>query len=194
MFNSYEYGGYLIWSLWPQMQTFIDGRALNESVYRDYQKILYSRGSSAEESRRLRDQLLDQYGVEIVILGGFEYVTGVIYPVVLGLADPKNQAWSLVYEDAQAVVFARDSEPNRSLIGANRLEKSRVLNHLEASCRGYIEHDRELPNCARSLGFLFLNTGDRQRARAAFSLYLENIPYRDTEAEQAFRKAAGSGG
>jgi hypothetical protein len=194
MFNSYEYGGYLIWSLWPQMQTFIDGRALNESVYRDYQKILYPSGGSAEESRRHRDELLDQYGVEIVIMGGFEYVTGVIYPVVLGLADPKNQAWSLVYEDAQAVVFARNSEPNRNLIAFNRLEKSRVLNHLEASCRGYIEHDPELPNCARSLGFLFLNAGDRQRARAAFSLYLENIRYRDAEAEQAFRQAAGRGG
>lgn len=194
MFNSYEYGGYLIWSLWPQMQTFIDGRALNESVYRDYQRILYSSGASAEESRQRRDQLLNQYGAEIVVMNGFEYVTGVIYPVVLALADPKNQAWSLVHEDAQAVVFARDSEPNRSLIAANRLEKSRVLNHLEASCRSYIEHDPELCNCARSLGFLFLNAGDRQRARGAFSLYLENIPYRDPEAEQAFRKAAGGGG
>jgi len=193
MFNSYEYGGYLIWSLWPQMQTFIDGRALNESVYRDYQGIVYPSGATAEESRRQREQLLDQYEVEIVVMNGFEYVTGVIYPVVLALAGPQSPAWSLVYEDAQAVVFARDSERNRNLIAQHRLEKSRVLNHLEASCRANIEHDRELPNCARRLGFLFLKAGDRSRARSALSLYLESIPYRDPEAEQAFRQASGMG-
>jgi hypothetical protein len=193
MFNSYEYGGYLIWSLWPQLHTFIDGRALNESVYRDYQKILYSRSSSADQSRRLREQLFDQYQVGIVVMNGFEYVTGVIYPVVLALADPKNQEWRLIHEDAQAVVFARDSGVNRDLIARHELEKSRVLNHLEASCRLCIEHDPELSNCARSLGLLLLKAGDRQRARGALSLYLENIPYRDPEAEQAFRQAGGTG-
>jgi hypothetical protein len=193
MFNSYEYGGYLIWSLWPQMQAFIDGRALNESVYRDYQRILYSSGASAEASRRQREQLFDHYEVGIVVTNGFEYVTGVIYPVVLALADPSNQDWSLVHEDAQAVIFARNSERNRELIAANRLEKSRVLNHLETSCRTYIEHDPELANCARSLGFLFLRMGQRPRARAALSLYLERTAYPDPEAEQAFRQAAGTG-
>jgi hypothetical protein len=190
MFNSYEYGGYLIWSLWPQQQTFIDGRALNESVYRDYQRILYPSASSQDESRRERDRLLDRYGVELVVMNGFEYVTGVIYPLVLAMANPQNTGWQLIFADEGAVIFARDSEGNRDLIAGRRLEKVRVLEHLEASCRVYIEHDPELPNCARTLGFLFLQGGDRQRARAALALYLENIPYRDAEAESAFRKVA----
>ncbi len=192
MFNSYEYGGYLMWALWPPMQTFIDGRALNESVYRDYQAVLYPSGANAADSRRQREQILDRYGVGIVVMNGFEYVSGVIYPVVLALADPNNQDWSLIYEDGKAVIFARNTEPNRDLIAANRLEKSRILDHLESSCQAYIEHDPELPNCARSLGLLLLRVGQRARARAALSLYLENIPYRDPEAEQAFRQAAGA--
>jgi hypothetical protein len=190
LFNSYEYGGYLIWSLWPRQQTFIDGRALNESVYRDYQKILYPSAASQDESRREREKLLDQYGVELVVMNGFEYVTGVIYPLVLAMANPQNTAWQLVFADEAAVIFARDSEANRDLLAGRRLEKVRVLEHLEASCRIYVEHDPELPNCARTLGFLFLQGGDRQRARAALALYLENIPYQDAEAEAAFRKAA----
>ncbi|MCX6628811.1 MAG: hypothetical protein NTW28_14415, partial [Candidatus Solibacter sp.] len=39
MFNTYEYGGYLIWRLWPGQRTFIDGRALSESVFQDYARI-----------------------------------------------------------------------------------------------------------------------------------------------------------
>jgi hypothetical protein len=193
MLNSYEYGGYLIWSLWPQQQVFIDGRALNESVYRDYQRILYPSAASQQESRRLQSQLLDQYGVEIVVMNGFEYVTGVIYPIVLAMANPQDNEWQLIFADQGAVIFARNSEANRGLIAQGQLEKSRVLEHLESSCRIYIEHDPELPNCARTLGFLFLQGGDRQRARAAFALYLENTPFPDPEAEAAFRQAAGSG-
>ncbi len=194
MLNSYEYGGYLMWSLWPQQQTFIDGRALNETVYRDYQAILYPTSANQQENSRLREKLLDQYGVETVVMNGFEYVTGVIYPVVLAMANPQNSGWQLVFADEGAVIFSCDSEPNRELIANHRLEKARVLDHLENSCRIYIEHDPELPNCARTLGFLFLQGGNRQRARANFSLYLENIPYSDPEAEDAFRRASGSGG
>ncbi len=46
IFNSYEYGGYLIWSLWPQNPVFIDGRALSESVFLDYAAILYNRDNA----------------------------------------------------------------------------------------------------------------------------------------------------
>jgi hypothetical protein len=117
----------------------------------------------------------------------------VIYPIVLAMANPQDNEWQLIFADQGAVIFARNSEANRGLIAQGRLEKSRVLEHLESSCRIYIEHDPELPNCARTLGFLFLQGGDRQRARAAFALYLENTPFPDPEAEAAFRQAAGSG-
>ena len=35
-------GGYLMWDAWPLQKTFVDGRALNESVFRDYMKIAYN--------------------------------------------------------------------------------------------------------------------------------------------------------
>ena len=33
IFNTYEYGGYLIWRLWPEQRVFIDGRSLSESLF-----------------------------------------------------------------------------------------------------------------------------------------------------------------
>ena len=33
IFNTYEYGGYLIWRLWPGQQVFIDGRSLSCLLY-----------------------------------------------------------------------------------------------------------------------------------------------------------------
>src|SRR6202043_1125535 len=62
MFNTYEYGGYLMWRLWPQERVFIDGRALSESVFMDYARILYNHDES--DGGRTADQLLDDYGVQ----------------------------------------------------------------------------------------------------------------------------------
>jgi len=45
MLNMYEQGGYLIWRLWPQERVFIDGRGLGETVFEDYNRILYNAGS-----------------------------------------------------------------------------------------------------------------------------------------------------
>lgn len=187
IFNTYEYGGYLIWRLWPRQRVFIDGRALNESVYRDYQRILGSTGSSAEESRQARRQLLERYGVGAIVANAFEYTTGVVYPLVLALADPAETEWQLVYQDPQALVFLR--RPPSDL---TPLDKSRVADHLEAECRTHIEKDPELSLCARTLGFLFLRAGDPGRARRSFELYLANAGEPDPEAESTYRRLATS--
>src|SRR5207244_3225730 len=48
IFNTYEQGGYLIWRVSPQTRVFIDGRSLSETVYRDYNQVLFNAGSVAD--------------------------------------------------------------------------------------------------------------------------------------------------
>ena len=187
MFNTYEYGGFLIWALGPERQTFIDGRALNESVYRDYRSMLYGAENPAQ-TPALRRRLFDQYEVGYAVMNGFEYVSGVVYPLILDLGDPAEQEWRLVYSDSKAVVFARNTPTNQAVIAAHELPKSGVTEHLDSSCRLYIENSPDLPSCARTLGFLYLRAGDAARARDALQLYLSHWPYGDPEAEQTLRQ------
>jgi hypothetical protein len=175
MFNTYEYGGYLIWRLWPQQRVFIDGRALNESVYADYQRVLTSAGR----------EVLDRYGVRVIVANAFEYTTGTVYPLVLRLAGPNETEWRLVHQDPQALVFFREPPSEMPL-----LDKAQVADHLEAECSLHIQKDPELSLCARTLGFLFLQAGAADRARRAFALYLANRPGPDPEAEAAYRQLA----
>ena len=56
------------------------------------------------------------------------------------------------------------------------LDKTRILDHLEAECQLHIARDPEFSLCARTLGNLFLQLGDRARARRNFALYLDH-PY-----------------
>jgi hypothetical protein len=177
MFNTYEYGGYLMWRLWPAQRVFIDGRALNESVYNDYAAML------GNVSRETRQGLLDRYGIGMIVANAFEYTSGVLYPMIPALAGQAETEWQLVYQDPQALVFLR-----RPPAGMPVLNKSEIRDHLESECRVHLEKDPELNLCARTLGFFFQSAGDVPRARSWFSAYLGGNHDPDPEAEAVYRR------
>jgi hypothetical protein len=185
IFNSYEYGGYLIWRLWPPQRVFIDGRALSESVFRDYGRILYNHDESGGKSAA---QLLDQYGVEVIVMNGFEYATGTLYKLAPGLADPRDPAWHLVYSDPQAVIFMR-----RPPQGVQPLDKLSVFDHLEAECDLHIRQEPVYPRCARSLAQAFTTIHDWTRARRWLGIYLARPHAPDVEAQRAYQQLLASG-
>ena len=151
MFNSYEYGGYLIWKLWPEQRVFIDGRALSESLFMDYARILYNHDASDGKSG---DELLDAYGVGVILMNGFEYASGNVYTLVPALADPRQTKWKLVYNDAEAIVLMRQPPP-----GMATMPSLQILDHLEAECALHLDHEPQLPRCARGLAQTFAKVG-----------------------------------
>ncbi|HLK66085.1 MAG TPA: hypothetical protein VKU19_21775 [Bryobacteraceae bacterium] len=185
MFNSYEYGGYLMWRLWPQERVFIDGRALNESVFADYARILYNHDESGGKSG---SQLLDQYGVQAIVMNGFEFASGNVYLLAPSLADPQQTEWKLVYSDAQAMIFMRHPPA-----GVDPLNSLAAIENLEAECDLHLEHEPQYPRCARSLGQVLSKVGDFARARRWIGRYLGLIHERDPEAEDAYQHLVGAG-
>jgi tetratricopeptide (TPR) repeat protein len=63
IFNTYGYGGYLIWHLWPAIPVFIDGRT--PIVYDEDFFWLYT---SAYQQRVIWEKIVKRYGIEIVLL------------------------------------------------------------------------------------------------------------------------------
>ncbi len=181
MFNTYEYGGYLIWRLWPGQRTFIDGRALSESVFQDYARILYNHDAS--DGLPSGEELLNRYGVQVIVMNTFEYATGPVYLLAPALADPAQTAWKLVYNDPQALVFMRTPPP-----GVQPLNSLDVLTHMEDECGLHLEHEPGSSRCARSLGQIFAKVGDYARARKWVGIYLEHPHPPDPEAEEAYRR------
>lgn len=173
LFNTYEDGGYLIWR---GQGVFIDGRALSETVFQDYRMII---GTPPGDPRR--DETLARYGIGSIVLNGFEYNSGTLYPLAIALGDPSEADWKLVYEDPAAMVFLRQLPA-----GVEPLPKSRIIDHLENECRLHVERDPEFSLCARTLGNLFLKSGERRRARAMLALYLEHPYGEDPEARRAY--------
>jgi hypothetical protein len=184
MFNTYEQGGYLIWSLWPQERVFIDGRSLSETVYRDYNQILINKGSYADQVSGPREELLNRYGVQVVVMNTMDFVSGALYPLAIALANPISTEWELVYDDSQAVVFLRRPPPGTQVL-SNKL--GRVLRHMERECMAYIENSPDTALCARTLADYWLRNQARDRARRMLLLYLSHTKHRDEQAERALQ-------
>jgi len=184
IFNTYDYGGYLIWSLWPRQKVFIDGRALNESVNQDYRRALLNLGAPLFEFGEARAEVFTRYQIEAIVMNCFEYTTGTIYPLALALAMPTQTDWKLVYDDGPSMVFLRHPPADMPV-----LDGARVFDHLEAECRMHVDRQPEYSLCERTLGYLYQRAGNRERALRALGLYLAH-PYggSDPEAAQAYRQ------
>ena len=188
IFNTYEQGGYLIWRLAPQARVFMDGRSLSETAYRDYNTILFNAGSAADQVTGPREELLNRYGVQAVVMNTLDYVSGAMYPLALALANPIGSEWSLVYEDSQAVVFLRRPPPGTRVL-SNPL--GRVLRHLDKECMAYIENSPDTPLCARTLGDYWLRNQAAEAARRMLLLYRSHAKQPDESVERAL-KSLGS--
>ena len=185
MFNTYEQGGYLIWKTWPGERVFIDGRSLSESVYKDYNRILFNPGSAADQVAGPREELLNRYGIQVVVMNTMEYVSGAMYPLALALGNPASAEWELVYDDAQAVVFVRRPQPGIPVL-SNKL--GRILRHMNRECEAYIAASPDTPMCAHTLADYWIQNRANDAARTMLLLYLAHTPGRDEQAELALQR------
>jgi hypothetical protein len=164
MFNIYGQGGYLIWRLWPQLQVFTDGRALNESVYMDAVRI---QGNASDIGGKSGEQLLKDYGIDVIVMQGFESVGGTAYYLAFALADPAQKEWKLVYKDVHDVIFMKNPPPDVPV-----LPSLEVLDAMEMQCAAFIQGRQ--PLCSRSLAEIFGKIGDAERFKKWKAIYEEN--------------------
>jgi hypothetical protein len=95
MFNSYNWGGYLIFKLWPDYAVYIDGRTdlYDDAFIRRYLKVMV-----ADEGW---EQILKDDGINLVFVE-----TGSVLAKFLR----RDPDWSEIYQDDMAVIFSRRLE------------------------------------------------------------------------------------
>jgi hypothetical protein len=92
IFNWYDWGGYLIWKLYPERRVYIDGRA---DVYGDAFIEEFLRASKGEGDWR---EPLSRFDVRTVIVKPDSPLASLLL---------KEEGWSKAFEDGQAVVLIK---------------------------------------------------------------------------------------
>jgi len=92
LYNTYNFGGYLMWALYPEYPVFVDGRTdlYDDAFLREYLRV--SLGRPGYEA------VLDRYGVRLVLIESES---------LLGDRLSENPRWRELYRDEVAVVYAR---------------------------------------------------------------------------------------
>lgn len=118
MYNTWGFGGYLIWRLYPQHRVFMDGR--NE-VYEP----LLERLQKAEVDRVAWERLLEDYRVEYAIVSYVDELTDIVQmtaagPRVVGripysAARFPRSRWALIEWDDAGMLFVRRNGMNAPL-------------------------------------------------------------------------------
>lgn len=93
IFNEYNWGGYLIWRLYPERKVFIDGRA---DVYGDAFIFDYLKTYHAERGWRER---LDHHRIRTVLIEPHSQLSNLLR---------EEKGWRTVFEDPGAVIFTRE--------------------------------------------------------------------------------------
>lgn len=146
MFNSYDWGGYLIWRLYPEHQVFIDGRVLDEAVYRDYSVI--SQGMAfSRNGRPLFRELLDQHAIEFAVMP-LQTFTGEAFPLIYQLSQQPD--WFPVYLDDLATVFVRRGR-NDPVLFRKHIDKKAFVERIYRRFRD--NYARQPSSLRATLGF-----------------------------------------
>ncbi|MBN1472435.1 MAG: hypothetical protein JW925_11695 [Syntrophaceae bacterium] len=101
MYNYYEFGGYIIYSAYPQYRVFIDGRAemYGAERFREYCLV--------RDIRPGWEKILEKYGVNFVIFSSDSNLSRFLL---------ENNSWRIIYSDKVASIFVRNTSENKRLI------------------------------------------------------------------------------
>ena len=103
MFNTMNWGGYLIWNLSPTVTIFMDGRMLDPSRIVPYTHVLWMTPEG--------QQFFEQAGFNLVLVPHGNVFTGESYPIISYLRNSSD--WQQQYHDAMGYLFVRENRAER---------------------------------------------------------------------------------
>jgi hypothetical protein len=176
LFNTYSWGGYLIWRLSPEYKVFVDGRCLNETAFFHYNQIMAA-AAGRDQAKPLWKTLADAYKIDFLLTPAVE-PPGNIPPLINRLF--AEDEWRLVYADGKSMIFLRDSPANQELIRRYSLPKESIIDEIIRECEHGIEETPNAWGFYETLGYMYMKKDRNQDAMAMFGKYLSMNPYNKT--------------
>jgi len=158
MFNPYVWGGYLIWSLYPEYKVFIDGRGLVEDVYLQSKQI---DEASTIDLIGLPEwkALLKAYKVNFIITFSVNNFSGTLIPLIQALYS--DSEWQLIYMDNYSLIFLRDRPENMEIIRKFGMPKEWLWNEV------VVEATLKARAFRRNMNF-YITAGDAFAAKKSY--------------------------
>lgn len=170
MFNMFEDGGYLLYSLYPEKKIFIDGRVDPYICCElpDYFALQNKTPLPLEQFSPFAKAFIDKYHFNYAILSIDNY-----FPIKIAKTIQKDN-WKLVYWNDKQAIYVRDDGINNDVIAkygafaATPFGKEPYLKgQRDKALAEYLRMDTITPsaNAKSTIGFIYLQKGELANAR-----------------------------
>jgi hypothetical protein len=177
LYNTYEWGGYLMWTLFPEYQVFWDARQDSPEMYRLGWQVMAGKPGWEE--------ILARFEVNTVVSKGCTVDTGQHYPLLDRLRE--SPEWTLVFTDGAAMVFVRNAAVEESWLAEYRLPESRVDDTILFEAQKLVDNNPGRYKAYWEIARISLERKDYRRAFDALGNYLSRSPQQDPVAENYYR-------
>lgn len=176
LFNQYGWGGYLLWTLYPEYKLFIDGRNLHgPEFYDEYLKIREA-AIGDDPARPEYQKLLDKYRIDYVVMPNQTY-RGYVQVLMKYLLTDRN--WQPIYLDEHGFVLARYKSETAEIIGRHTIDKVAFLNSLLSCFTDRIKQNPGRADTYLGRGELFGYMGRYAEAEQDFAVAQKLDPAND---------------
>lgn len=123
IFNFYDWGGFLIYSLYPEKKIFIDTRAMSLPLFKKYIMIINGKPEICHNNLPMWKAMLYEYNIEIVLIPTYNRMDKTFPVLIKRLVD--DPEWSLVFlgNKSPALLFLKNTSKNYQLIQKNSVLK-----------------------------------------------------------------------
>ena len=182
LYNAYDWGGYLMWRLYPDYLVFVDGRQDSPE--------LFLASNVIDEAQPGWQGILDHYRVNTLITRTCYFDTGGPLKLINVLSESLD--WALVYRDEVAVVYVRRSAVDPGLLSFELRPQEAFFTMKAEAARLYAD-DPVRSRALLSMGRAAARMGEVAEARRRYAEYLERMPG-DPEARAALQLLADHSG
>jgi len=163
IYNSYDWGGYLMWRLYPEYLVFVDGRSGSKDTFNASTKIdNLLQGWEAE---------LDSFDIKTLITRTCYSDTGGPIPLIDALTD--SNKWALVYSDDTALIFIRKGPASK---GFAELPGAAAYRTMQTEARRLYGQDSSRTRALLAIGRSSLRLAEYQKAAEYYDLFLKKTP------------------
>lgn len=178
MLNDMGNGGYLAWRLYPEVKTFIDTRALNYTVMKEYAWIAMAKDSIFRDtlppgSTPLWKRLLEHYRINMIVFSPLD-IYGDVLPLIMKLAD--DDSWALVFSDINTFIMLKNVPENKQIINKYRKTNDELYNGIIAKASFFATSNKGNPLIMEAMGDIFLKMGNKDDAVKAYNYALKRHP------------------
>jgi len=177
LYNTYDWGGYLGWTLYPEYRVFWDGRQDSSDMFNYGWRIMSGHPGWQE--------LLDRFGVKTVVSKACTVDTGQHYPLLDKLRESPH--WALVFADESSLVFVRTEAVDSTWLARHRLPDERIDETILSEAQLLVQTESQRYKAWWEIARIRLARRQYPEAFSALENYLMRTPTRDPLAENYYR-------